>query len=71
VAKVVEHLQEVLDKAKAGEVRAVAIAFVDRGFAKHRFAWDGDEFVGYPMATAVACMSHDYFARKVSQQEPE
>jgi hypothetical protein len=73
VDKVVKVLEGLLEKAMSGEVRAIAVAYVAGGdtipMARHVFAWNDDEHIGYPMATAVSCMHHDYYRGKVEQQE--
>jgi hypothetical protein len=73
VAKVVSMLEELLDKARAGEIRAVSAAYVAGAdgvlIAYHRFAWSTDEHDGYPMGVAVSCMHHDYYRQKIENQE--
>lgn len=69
VPGIVAFVEKLLDDAKAGRVRALAIAAVKQGDMVTT-AWerpeDGD--YGHQLAAAIGCLSHRYFASRVGPE---
>jgi len=62
VAAVVEMLEETLERARKGELRAIAIASVEAGdLTDYEWARGPDESA-HSLAAAMADLAHDYYA---------